>query len=455
MRWWLIALLCSGCGDLSPEEGEELPGGATTNVILGGSNAYTAPMPNLVEAHSLDFFSGNSFFNQSWVVAPASTESRDGLGPLFNARSCSACHFKDGRGRPSGADEPDALGLLLRISRPGPDAHGGVRPDEVYGDQLQDIAIPNVPAEGRIAISYQEMPGVYDDGEPFSLRRPSYEIVEPAYGPLPADLQISPRVAPVTAGLGLLQEIPEADIRARADAGDADGDGISGRAQEVWDGVSNSYRLGRFGWKAEQPSIRGQTAGAFLGDIGITSSLHAQQNCSPSQAECNAAFTHAGPEIADALLDRVVLYGRTLAIPARAQFGAQEILRGKALFAAVGCAACHVPRWRTGPVGDLPELSGHDIWPYTDLLLHDLGPGLDDERPTFAASGSEWRTPPLWGLSHLQTVNRHQLLLHDGRARGIAEAILWHGGEAAGARARFVGLTAVERQALLRFVGSL
>lgn len=424
MRAWIAIGLAAGCAGEPDgyEPGEELAGGDTTVFDTTG-NAYSNAAANLVGERRDGFFVGNSIFNRSWAVAPASTTGIDGLGPTFNATSCSGCHFKDGRGRPPAPGEP-MRSMLLRLDG-----------DEVYGGQLQNASIPGVPPEGRVEIDWEELSGSYGDGTPYSLRRPSYRFEDLAFGPLAPEVRISPRVAPATFGLGLLEAIPEADLVGAEDPDDADGDGISGRASRV-DGA-----LGRFGWTAGQPSIRAQSAAAFLGDIGITSSLFPEQNCTDAQAVCAAAIDGGSPELDDGKLDDLTFYGQTLAVPGRRDARDPQVLRGKAAFHAAGCASCHVPHWETGG-HEVPELAGQSIWPYTDLLLHDLGDG-------------EWRTPPLWGLGLLGAVNEHDNLLHDGRARGVAEAILWHGGEAEAARETFRTMSAAQRDDLLRFLDSL
>ncbi|HLT39802.1 MAG TPA: di-heme oxidoredictase family protein [Enhygromyxa sp.] len=453
-----IALACLlGCSDepqLAPEPGEALSGGETT-VFESGARAFMLSARNLDPAHQREFFVGNSFFNKNWVIAPSSTTARDGLGPTFNARSCSACHFKDGRGRPPlDADEP-MLSMLVRLSVPGVDAHGGPLPEPNYGGQLQPDAIPGVAPEGRAVVHWQELPGSYADGEPFSLRRPTLELLELGYGPLADDVLTSARVAPQMIGLGLLEALPEPTILALADPDDVDGDGISGRPNYVWDSVTQSTVLGRYGWKANQPGLRQQNAGAFHGDIGITSSLSPSENCPASQTACAAAESGGAPELDDALLDAITSYSRLLAVPARRDVDDPEVLRGRELFRELGCADCHIPRLETGELPGFPELSRQVIWPYTDLLLHDMGEELADGRPDFEADGREWRTPPLWGIGLFAVVNDHSLYLHDGRARNLAEAVLWHGGEARQARDGFVELDADDRAALLRFLESL
>jgi CxxC motif-containing protein (DUF1111 family) len=449
----------SGCGAPSgstePDPSERLPGGATTNTFLFGANAFTMPAENITPEHEALFYAGNSFFNQAWVQAPASTEARDGLGPLFNARSCAGCHFKDGRGRPSLASQDPALGLLLRLSVPGRGEHGEPLPEPAYGGQFQPFAIDHVPAEGTQSIAYTEEEGEYADGETYSLSRPEYAFGDLGYGPLSEDVLVSPRVAPATIGMGLLEAIPDSRLEEMADPNDDDRDGVSGKINLVWDAIEQRQRLGRFGWKAEQPSVRQQSAGAFLGDMGITTDVFGTADCTPAEAECAAALDGGAPEAPRDVLDRVELYMHLIAVPARNDANDLDVLSGRAIFSDIGCAGCHVPRHVTGDVEGLPEVSGQTIYPYTDLLLHDLGPALSDERPSFDAEGAEWRTPPLWGLHYYEAVNGHDRLLHDGRARGVAEAILWHGGEAEAARDRFRALTAKERAELVDFVESL
>ena len=444
------------CGDDASgyEPGEELSGGDTT-VFDQGRNAFSLSARNLKGERRDRFFVGNAIFNRPWVTAPSSTTGVDGLGPTFNATSCSACHFKDGRGAPPASPGEDFLGLLLRLSIPGQDEHGGPLGEPSYGGQLNHRSILGVPAEGTTSVTYEEVPGQYGDGTPYSLRRPAYRIDGLAFGPLDPGTMISPRTAPFMIGLGLLEAIDEATILALADEDDADGDGISGRPNRVWDPVTRTTRLGRFGWKANQPGVTQQNAGAFLGDLGITSSLFPDESCPPPQTACAAAINGGTPELDGDKLDDVTYYSSLLAVPARRDFEDPGVLRGKALFRAAGCASCHVPALATADTTDLPELADQAIRPYTDLLLHDLGDDLADGRPDFLAGGREWRTPPLWGIGLIGVVNDHTLLLHDGRARDLAEAVLWHGGEAEAAREAFRTLPRDDRAALVRFLESL
>ncbi len=450
-------LLAAGCG------GGEAPPAATPKEVLSGGDttifdespgAFAFPARNLSSEHRDTFFLGNTTFNRNWVQAPASVTSSDGLGPLFNATSCSACHFKDGRGAPPASPGEPMLGLLVRLGVPGEGEHGAPDPDPAYGGQFNHQSIGGVAPEGSASVTYEEVPGTYEDGEPYSLRHPTYTFADLAYGPMAGDLLISPRVAPVMIGLGLLEAIPESDLLALADEDDADGDGISGRPNRVWDPDAGAEVIGRIGWKANQPHMRAQVTGAFLGDMGITTSLHPDQDCTPAETECAAAPDGGDPELPDEKVDRVVLYSRTLAVPARRGFEDPDVQRGGLLFETAGCAACHAVSFRTGDF-EIEELADQDIFPYTDLLLHDMGEGLADGRPDFLATRTEWRTPPLWGLGLVQVVNHHDTLLHDGRARGPAEAILWHGGEAEASREAFREMSQGDREALLAFLGSL
>ena len=428
-------------------------GGDTTAFTIT-RNAFGLSARNLTNLERRTFAVGNSFFRQNWVTAPASTEARDGLGPTFNALSCSSCHLLDGRGKPPDGPGDGERGLLLRLSIPGAGAHGGPLAEPVYGGQLQDRAIVNVPIEGEFIILYQEVPGAFADGEIYSLRRPVYQFRGLNFGPMHPDTMFSPRVAPAVVGMGLLEAIPESVIVSAADPNDADYDGISGRVNMVWDERKGAIALGRFGWKANVPTVEQQTAGAFLGDLGVTSELFPAENCTASQTECEAAPNGGSPEIGAERLADVVFYTQTLAVPAMRDIDDPQVQEGAKLFAQAGCGVCHTPQYTTGS-HEIEALSNQAIYPYTDLLLHDMGPELADGRPDFEADGQEWRTPPLWGIGLVETVNGHTMFLHDGRARNLTEAILWHGGEGSGARDAFKSLSKEQRDALIRFLNSL
>ncbi len=402
--------------------------------------AFSFQTVNSPKDHQRPFSFGNRLFNTNWVEAPASVKTFDGLGPLFNRVSCSGCHTKDGRGQPPENSRGPMDSMLLRISIPGVGDHGGVMPHPRYGDQISERAILGVKPEGKVEITYTEMPGTYASGEAFSLRKPSYSITDLGYGDLGKDLLISPRVAPAMIGLGLLQAVPDETLVALSDPQDSDGDGISGRPNEVWDMALNKKAIGRFGWKANQPNLQQQNASAAAGDMGITTIFASVTN---------------DPDMSDEFLEKLTLYTLTIAVPAQRDAQDSKVKKGQTLFADMGCSGCHMPTLKSGAVAGFPELSDQTFHPFTDLLLHDMGDGLSDNRPDFKASGNEWRTTPLWGLGLIPTVNKHHFLLHDGRARGPAEAILWHGGEAQKSREAFRAADKADREALIAFLNSL
>ncbi|MCA0433425.1 MAG: c-type cytochrome [Proteobacteria bacterium] len=428
-------------------------GGGTTRPLVA-NNAFTFLAPNAPREHQRPFSFGNRIFNTNWVMAPGSVQAFDGLGPMFNRVSCSGCHTKDGRGAPNADGMGPMDSMLLRISVPGQGAHGGPNPVPGYGDQLSERALPGIAPEGTLEITYEELPGTYGDGAAYSLRKPSYTVRDPGYGLMPADMMMSPRVAPHVIGLGLLEAVPEDILLALADPDDADGDGISGRVNRVWNTATNAPAIGRFGWKAGQPDLLNQNTGAAVGDIGLTTTVHPDENCAQGQVLCVAAKTGGSPEIKPDFIEKLTLYTQTLAVPAQRGAGKPEVKRGAEVFRAAGCAACHMPTLKTAAAA-LPELSNQTFHPYTDLLLHDMGEGLADNRPEFLATGNEWRTPPLWGLGLVPMVNGHDTLLHDGRARGFAEAILWHGGEGEKAKEAFRTAPKADRDALVAFLNSL
>jgi CxxC motif-containing protein (DUF1111 family) len=454
-----------------PENFEQLPGGAATVKKLVNQDIFSFSQTNLSFEQEEQFKLGNALFRKLWVAAPSSTQASDGLGPFFNARGCQNCHLKDGRGRPPTGDETNSVSMFLRLSVPAKNADEqnlidtrGVKlfPEPTYGEQLQVFAVTGLQAEGRMVIDYADEPVTLGDGTTVSLRRPSYSVADLAYGPMAPDVMLSPRVAPPMTGLGLLEAVPEADILAHADPDDADGDGISGKANFVLDPVSAEVALGRFGWKAGAATIRAQSASAFAGDIGISTPLVNKPfgDCTEAQVDC--FDTPSGEqerlgvsEAPDPVLDLVTFYSQNLGVPQRRQVDDPAVLAGKAAFYGAGCASCHVPKFVTSR--DVPDKQHQFqlIWPYTDLLLHDMGEGLADNRPEGAADGHEWRTPPLWGIGLTETVSGHTFFLHDGRARNLTEAILWHGGEAQAARDTFANLPKSERDALLAFLESL
>ena len=466
-----IAAVTQPTQDFSKAEPyERRPAGAATVFKALNRDAFSHPSANMPFKRQRDFRVGNGIFRKIWVSAPSSTTSSDGLGPLFNARACQRCHLKDGRGRPPAAGER-AETMFLRLSIP-PQTEAEraalrehrqtVIPEPTYGSQLQNFSIQGILAEGEMTIAYQEMPISLADGEIVSLRAPSYGVSGLHYGPFHPETMLSPRVAPPVIGMGLLEAIADDDILADADPDDRDGDGISGRANIVWSDELGRPMLGRFGWKAGNPTVSQQSAAAFRGDVGISTPLYPRPHgdCTSAQESCRAA-PHGGAsaqntvESGAALVDLLNFYTRNLGVSARRDIGDPQVLQGKRLFYEANCTGCHTPKFvtRRDSIGE--EQSFQLIWPYTDLLLHDMGDGLADGRPEGEASGREWRTPPLWGIGLTETVSGHTFFLHDGRARSLLEAILWHGGEAEAAKQRVVAMTRAERAAVLAFLRSL
>lgn len=453
------------------ERFERLSAGATTSRSKPGRNAFSDFLDNLSFEGERDFKLGNGLFKKIWVTSPASTQASDGLGPLFNARSCQRCHLKDGRGHPPSGPDDLATSMFLRLSvPPRTDAERQALADKTmlriaeptYGGQLQDLAVAGLPAEGRMRIDYEPVVVALNGSDPVTLRRPVYSVDRLGYGPMDKDVMLSPRIAPPMIGLGLLEAIHPGDILALADVEDGDGDGISGKPSFVRHPQTGELVLGRFGWKASNATIRTQTASAFAGDIGISNpdAPAFWGDCTERQPACRSAIhgvqDRLGPtEAPDPILDLVTFYSRNVAVPMRRGVENPQVLAGKEVFYASGCTACHVPKFVTARNAKQKEHRFQLIWPYSDMLLHDMGDGLADGRPVGDASGREWRTPPLWGIGLTETVNGHTFFLHDGRARSLLEAILWHGGEAQAARDRVVELDANDREALIRFLESL
>ncbi|VVO16202.1 di-heme oxidoredictase family protein [Pseudomonas fluorescens] len=464
----LLALGLSACDDVphftKAEPGEARSAGSAT-VKKTDQNAFSLPSANLSPTRRLDFSVGNSFFRNPWVIAPATTTARDGLGPLFNTNGCQNCHIKDGRGHPPAPDASNSVSMLVRLSIPNAPAYAkvieqlGVVPEPIYGGQLQDMSVPGVMPEGKVRVNYEPVPVRFKDGTEVELRKPKLQISQLGYGPMHPDTRFSARVAPPMIGLGLLEAISDADILRNADPQDDDNNGIAGRPNQVWDDAQQKTVLGRFGWKAGQPTLNQQNVHAFSGDMGLTTSLRHVDDCTQTQTGCLQAPNGNGPdgepEVSDNILRLVLFYSRNLAVPARRDVSSPQVLAGKSLFYQAGCQSCHTPKFTTSANAAEPELANQVIRPYSDLLLHDMGDGLADNRTEFQASGRDWRTPPLWGIGLTQTVSGHAQFLHDGRARNLLEAVLWHGGEAQAAQQQVLSFNAEQRAALLAFLNSL
>ncbi|UVK87315.1 c-type cytochrome [Pseudomonas sp. B21-051] len=463
-----LALGLSACDDAprftKAEPGEARSGGAAT-VRKTDQNAFSLPSANLPPSRRVDFSVGNSFFRSPWVIAPSTTTARDGLGPLFNTNACQNCHIKDGRGHPPTPDAANAVSMLVRLSIPDSPAYAkvieqlGVVPEPVYGGQFQDMAVPGVTPEGKVRVEYTPVPIRFKDGTEVELRKPVLQFTQLGYGPMHPDTRFSARVAPPMIGLGLLEAIPEEAILANAAAQAKENNGINGRPNQVWDDALQKTVMGRFGWKAGQPNLNQQNVHAFSGDMGLTTSLRPFDDCTDAQTACKQAPNGNGPdgepEVSDNILRLVLFYTRNLAVPARRGVNDEQVLAGKNLFFQAGCQSCHTPKYTTAANAAEPELANQVIRPYSDLLLHDMGDGLADNRTEFQASGRDWRTPPLWGIGLTQAVSGHTQFLHDGRARNLLEAVLWHGGEAEKAQQQVLSFNAEQRAALLAFLNSL
>lgn len=421
--------------------------GGVTTTTDATTNAFGDSFTNITAGNLVRFKSGNVFFNKTFTSVPGSDSS--GLGPIFNNVSCVGCHNQNGRGKPPVTTET-FHSLVFKLSIIGTDSHGGPLAAPGFGVQLQDQAIGNSKAEGQMSINYTEQPGSFPDGETYSLRRPNVHIVNP-YIPVPAGILISARIAPSIFGLGLLESVPAQQITDLARSEASNTDGVHGKPNMVWDEATQTKVLGRFGWKANQSTLLQQTADALNQDMGITSSYFLTES---SAGQSQAIPVH-GSEISDASLNNLTLYVQALAPPARRNFSNAQVQAGYTLFIQAKCNSCHALTLQTGTIAGIPELSNQKIRPFTDMLIHNMGPGLNDNRPDFDAQGGDWRTAPLWGIGLNQIVNNNTFYLHDGRARNLTEAILWHDGEAATSKANYVAMTKANRTAVLTFLNNL
>lgn len=506
---------------------EYRPGGETT-VVRSSSETFSRAADNLSLTEDNIFALGDAEFER--------IQSGGALGPLFNANSCQGCHLKDGRGNPPADADTPMTSMFLRVGI-GRDEINGVIADPIYGSQLQTFGVDTTESTDGIAvhdgaltsagaigeafafIEYEEIAGEYSDGQSYSLQRPTYKIKNASYGDFDENVVFSPRVASSMQGLGLLEAIPEDQILQNVDETDQNLDGISGRANYGWSAINDQTELGRFGWKASTPTVLQQSSGAYRGDLGITNSLFDEESCTNMQTACiqeagNEDEISPSVDTTDFILATVEFYSKTLAVNERDGFDIatetwdEQVLRGKQLFGDAGCTQCHTASFVTGTaagshLGDVDgfslsapstvvaELSNQTIWPYTDMLIHDMGgqcdavvredelgascttgaacywvvrcEGLADGRDDFLATGTEWRTAPLWNLGLVQEVNAQAGFLHDGRARTIEEAVLWHSGssdseqssEANTAWTAYIDMSADERTDLLAFLESL
>jgi CxxC motif-containing protein (DUF1111 family) len=461
----VCAVTALAIGSADTLETAALSAGSFTTPEAGAS-AFSVPIAMLDKEQAEAFAKGKEQFNEAWVVAPQAGGVW-GLGPTFNEDRCAHCHANNGRAKAPDNGHEAELGMLVRLSVPGETQQGGPNPHPVYGDQLQNRGIPDrVPAEGRAIFAYAAREMSFADGDKVNLRVPTVHFEDLQFGELGRDTMISPRIAPAVVGMGLLEAVPEETILELAKQEEKLG--VGGKPNYVWDYEADRTALGRFGWKANQPSLRQQTAAAFLGDIGATTYMFPEKNCPPVQRQCldvPSASKCGGqggctgntfrPEVIPSRLNNITLYLQTLAVPARRNVDDSGVKRGEQLFGQTSCSACHTPELKTGSKTAIPAAANLVIHPYTDLLLHDMGEQLADGRPDYKANGREWRTPPLWGIGLLRIVSGHSDLLHDGRARNVTEAILWHDGQAEKSREAFRTMPKSDRAALVKFVESL
>lgn len=441
----VLLIACNKDGSTANEE-DVLAGGQTT-IFSQGPDAFTFPLANLDAQGLQKHLLADGMFGQQFVTAPATIFG--GLGPLFNQNSCESCHVRNGKSSFPKFDNDASSGLLLRIGTGEVALNGFPVVLEHFGGQLQTKAIFGVMPEATITIEEKEELINYLDGNQLMLTYHHF-IPKNTYKTWPSNAKISPRMAPAVYGLGLLEAIDEKDIVSNEDIYDQNKDGISGKANKVWNILSSGYQIGRFGWKAEQPNALQQTAAAAHDDMGLTNFYFTSETCE-GQENCKIGL-QPDFDITEQDLDLMAFYFQTLAVPARRN--ASKSSKGEMLFNKIGCTSCHIPTYKTS-ASSIAALSYQNIHPYTDLLLHDMGEALSDDRPTFLAEGSEWRTPPLWGIGLTQIVNPNARFLHDGRAKTLEEAILWHGGEGQSSKNKFMNLTSSERKELISFLSSL
>ncbi len=424
----------------SYEKGEELSAGKFS-FVNSDKSAFSEHLKGMDESEKIDFLLGERLFKTNWVPAPASTSGLDGLGPTFVSKSCQICHIRNGRGQPFNKFAKESFGFLMRISVSGKGMHGGAKPVWGYGTQLQNRGILKVKGEADINVNYEYIKGKYPDGTPYELRKPTYTLTNGRYGELPNDLLLSPRVGTQVIGLGFVDGLSE----------------HSGKPNYVWNVEEQKNTIGKFGWKANAPTLKQQNAGAFHQDIGITTPMFPHQNCPDPQSECqnlpNGNDREA--EVSSQGLKDITFFLGTVEVPMRRNYKNKDVLEGKVLFNKLNCIACHKIGLKVTNSKIYPKINGTIINPYSDFLLHDMGENLADNRPDFLANGREWRTQPLWGIGLIKKVNNHTYLLHDGRARNIEEAILWHGGEAEKSKQEFINLSAKQRKQVLNFINSL
>ena len=440
-----------------------LPGGETSNQVEN-KNSFSLSSRNLEEHMRINFLVGNALFERMWEDSSISKNiAKDGLGPFFSARSCESCHINDGRGHIPLTNKEDKISVVIQISQNIAQSNDYIKniEDDIYGGQISEFAVKDVLKEADIIIDYKYSLEMYEDGRVVELRRPIIKIDNLNYGDFNESTIFSARIAQPMIGLGLIEHISDQSLLMNEDINDTNNDGVSGKANKVWDIENEKLAIGRFGWKAAQPSVYQQTADAFYHDMGLSNKLYSNPfNCTSKQVECAKAISgnseeYDDLEVSNDQLDLVTFYSSQLGVPARRSINAENVKKGKEIFFALNCNSCHVESFTTGDTGSHANLNNQIIYPYSDFLLHDMGESLSDGVSEFFAQGSEWRTPPLWGIGLTSIVSDEYGYLHDGRARTIEEAILWHGGEANEIIQNYKKLKKNEVNQLLSFINSL
>ncbi len=462
-KFLLIILICQICNYFAYAD-THMSGGKTTNFVKN-KNSYSLPARNLDKNLRINFLVGNSLFRRIWEDAATSENiAKDGLGPFFSSTSCDGCHISDGRGHlPTLEIDKDLVSAVIQIGQSAKieNVYEKNRDDSIYGGQLSEFSTESVLEEAEISIKYEFLNVAYDDGSIIQLKKPRVIIDKLNYGNLESNTSSSIRIAQMMIGLGLIENIAEENILKLEDVDDSDGDGISGKANYSWDLQENKFKLGRFGWKASQPTVLQQTADAFYHDMGLSNKFYPNaSNCTESQVECNKSISgnseiYDNFEVSNDQLDLVTFYSSQLGVPAARNQKKPDVIAGRKLFYDIGCNSCHVEKHITRGDGPFENLNNQVISPYSDFLLHDMGEGLSDDVPEFQANGNEWRTPPLWGIGLTKIVSGRESYLHDGRAETLEEAILWHGGESILTINKFKKLDINERNQILKFISSL
>ena len=455
----LLALLAQTATSAPPTaDGDECFWNPVTRLCTPDNMLYAQPVDGLDAQQLKRFDDGLRQFRAPWTVFPRA-DGAWGLGPYFHANACTGCHVNFGRGLVDEQGNKPVFQQLVRLSVAREGRGDIIDPHPAYDHQLQPFSIfgptPDpMSGEADVRITWQSEIVVLADGSEVRLRKPVLDISNLKFGALDARVMTSLRNTPPLFGLGYLEAVSEQDILELAAMQKRLG--YHGHPNYVADDSTGKRRLGRFGWKANQPSISQQVAAAHLGDMGITSSLYPDDDCTAKQVQCmDTTYKRGQPDLDDASWHAVNLFMAATEAPPQRKRNDVTVQRGGKLFRDIACAVCHVPELKAGKYPPLPAIEGERFHAYTDLLLHDMGAALADGRPDFDASGREWRTAPLWGLGLSARVNGSSDLLHDGRARNVMEAILWHGGDAQKSRDAFARLKRDDREALIAFVNSL